>query len=135
MIDAADLIAIHQIISLYGHIIDDRQFSRLQDVFTHDVRYDTTDFGGGVDIGADAVRRLWLDPATDHPLAHHATNVYVFEAPDGTVRVRSKGIGVGFKGRVGSVLYDDIVRKEVAGWRIAERVCRLRRASSIPDPS
>jgi hypothetical protein len=64
-----------------------------------------------------------------HPLAHHATNIVITEAADGTVRVISKGIGVGRKGLVGSVVYRDIVRKEEQGWRIAHRVATRRRAA------
>ncbi|MCU1346017.1 MAG: hypothetical protein JWL70_2283 [Acidimicrobiia bacterium] len=51
---------------------------------------------------------------------------------DGTVRVYSKIIAVGFKGRVGSGTYRDIVVKTAAGWRIAERLVSLRNAEAIP---
>jgi hypothetical protein len=64
---------------------------------------------------------------TRHPLAHHATNVVVTEDADGTVRVLSKGAGVGAGGRVGSVTYRDIAVRTPDGWRIAERVVVLRR--------
>jgi hypothetical protein len=43
----------------------------------------------------------------------------VSEDPDGTVRVRSKAIGIYANGSAGSVVYEDIVRSEAAGWRIA----------------
>jgi hypothetical protein len=77
--------------------------------------------------GATAVRGLWAAPDAMHPLAHHATNIIVSEDPDGTVRVLSKGLGVGPNGRVGSVVYRDIVRRTGGGWRFASRVGELRR--------
>jgi len=47
------------------------------------------------------------------------------------VRVRSKGIGVGPRGRVGSVTYDDIVVRTDAGWRMSYRRAVLRRAEDL----
>jgi hypothetical protein len=62
-----------------------------------------------------------------HPLAHHATNIIVSEDADGTVRAVSKGLGVGPQGRVGSVVYRDILERTPQGWRFAERTAQLRR--------
>jgi hypothetical protein len=62
-----------------------------------------------------------------HPLAHHATNIVISEDSDGTVRVLSKGIGVGRKGRVGSITYYDVVVRTVEGWRFLYRRAELRR--------
>jgi hypothetical protein len=70
---------------------------------------------------------VWSAPEAAHPLAHHATNILVSEDPDGTVRVVSKGLGVGVNGRVGSVVYRDVVEKTAAGWRFLSRTAQLRR--------
>jgi hypothetical protein len=43
------------------------------------------------------------------------------------VRMRSKVIGPGPGGRVGSADYDDVVRREGDAWRIAQRVVTLRK--------
>ena len=69
----------------------------------------------------------WTSDMSIHPLAHHATNIVVTEDADGTVRVLSKGIGVGRKGRVGSVTYRDVAVRAAAGWRLASRAAVLRR--------
>jgi hypothetical protein len=61
-------------------------------------------------------------------LAHHTTNVVVTEQADGTATIFSKGIGVGRKGRVGSVTYNDIAVRTDQGWRLAKRVVTLRRS-------
>lgn len=125
-----DKLAIHDLISLYGHVIDERQWERVSELFTAEARYDVSDFGAGVHVGADAIRRLWQDtPDAVHPLTHHATNVLVKEESDGTVRVVSKGIGVRHDGRTGSVVYRDVVVRGSAGWRIVERVALKRRVA------
>ena len=51
----------------------------------------------------------------------------ITEESDGTVRVLSKGIGVGRKGRVGSITYYDVVVRTVDRWRFAYRRAELRR--------
>ncbi len=114
--------------ALYGHLIDERNWDLMPDLFTTDVVYDMSTFGLGRVQGISAVRQLWIDNEQLHPLAHHATNILISTDGSGTVRVLSKGLGVGRNGRVGSVVYRDIVRREPAGWRIAERVGVLRTA-------
>jgi hypothetical protein len=128
-LDVADRLAIHELLGLYGHLIDDRRWDDLHLVFTRDVVYDASDFDMPVTSGLDALVAEWTSEVgmTRHPLAHHATNVVVLVDGDGTVRVRSKGIGVGPGGRVGSVTYDDVVVRTAEGWRLARRTATLRR--------
>lgn len=126
MPDSGDILAIHQLLALYGHIIDEREWQRVAELFTATALYDMSEFGLGVVHGAAAVRELWSRPDAAHPLAHHATNIVVSEDPDGTVRVLSKGLGVGPNGRVGSVVYRDVVERTPAGWRFAARKGYLR---------
>jgi hypothetical protein len=128
MPETADILAIHELLGLYGHIIDAREWHRVEELFTEDCTYDMRQFGLGIVRGAQAVGALWAAPDAMHPLAHHATNIIVSEDPDGTVRVLSKGLGVGRNGRVGSVTYRDIVRRTARGWRFAARAGELRQA-------
>jgi hypothetical protein len=86
VLTAEDYMSIHRLISLYGHVIDERQFSRIGELFTADAEYDMRKRGSGVHRGVDAVRKLWAE-SKRHPLAHHATNVVIDEGPDGTVEV------------------------------------------------
>jgi hypothetical protein len=126
MLDVADRLAIHELLGLYGHLIDEKRWDELDQVFAADAGYDATDFGYEVDTSLAALVARWK---TDrHPLGHHATNVVVTEDPDGIIRVHSKGIGVGRGGRVGSVIYDDIAVRTPGGWRLAWRTARLRRS-------
>jgi SnoaL-like domain len=132
-LEAEDQLAIHQLLSLYGHIIDEREYSRSHELFTDDVRYDVSDFDAGVHVGIDAIVALWR--ASDrHPLAHHATNVVITVTADCTVQVTSKGLGVLADGRTGSVVYRDIVVETGQGWRIRQRIAWRRRPDRIPAP-
>jgi hypothetical protein len=127
MIDPSDRWAIHELIGLYGHVIDDRRWSDLGLVFTDDVVFDATDFGNPVTTSLEELRSLWRSDESMHPLAHHATNIIVAE-DGGTVRVSSKGIGVGHSGRVGSAVYRDVVVRTPNGWRLSHRIVELRRS-------
>jgi hypothetical protein len=124
-LDLKDRLEIHELLALYGHIIDDAEWDRLGELFTEDVVFDASDFGTPVDEGLAALTARWA--AYDrHPLAHHATNIVISEK-DGEVRLISKGLGVGRKGRVGSVTYRDVLRRTDYGWRIAKRKAVLRK--------
>src|ERR1700741_5274456 len=110
-LDSGELLAIHQLLALYGHIIDEREWHRAGELFTATALYDMSEFGVGVAHGAAKIRELWSRPDAAHPLAHPATNIAVSEDAEGTVRVLSKGLGVGATGRAGSVVYRDVVER------------------------
>ena len=128
-----DRLAIHELISLYGHLIDQRQFSQLERIFTDDAVFDLGKYDGSCYRGLPAIQAMML-ASSEHPLAHHATNIVVLTHPDG-IEVISKGIGVGAGGRVGSVTYRDRLALIPQGWRIQERCCELRLPDAIPDPT
>lgn len=132
-LDAQDLIEIQMMLGLYGHILDDRDWDALDQVFTADVVFDASDSGLGVMRGIAAIVEVWQEPFDGHPLGHYMTNVVIREDEDGTVRARSKHLGV----RVGSVTlmtYDDVVVKTPAGWRLAERVAKIQHRVPMFDP-
>jgi hypothetical protein len=118
---ADDRLAIHELISLHGHLSDDGKPGDLDSFMTEDAVYDLTDFGMGVVQGLSALRRLWESTSVEQPLGHHVTNVTVSEESDGVVRVRSKGLAVMAGGQAGTVVYDDIVQKTAGGWRLVRR--------------
>ena len=126
MLDVCDRLAIHELLGLYGHVIDDRRWSDLGLLFTDDIVFDATHFGNPVTTSLEELRRFWMSDESMHPLAHHATNVVVTQESDGTVRVLSKGLGVGHGGRVGSAVYRDVVEQTPNGWRISHRIVELR---------
>ena len=128
-----DRLAIHDLLNLYGHVIDERQFSRFGELFAEDAVFDLSGFDGSRFEGLEAISQMMHD-SENHPLAHHATNILVMEE-GGEVRALSKGIGVGNGGRVGSVTYRDVLVRTEDGWRIRERSCELRQADRIPPLS
>jgi hypothetical protein len=130
-ITVADRLEINELAARYGFVIDDRDWDGLATVFTDDAVFVLLGFPGG-DVrleGLTAIRDMMEHGR--HPVAHHVTNVLVDVGPDG-VWMRSKIIGSGAKGRVGSADYRDRLRRTGDGWRIAERVVTLR--GVIPSP-
>ena len=121
-----DRLDIHQLINLYGHLIDAGEFSRLDELFTADAVFDLSDFDGTRFDSLQAIVQM-MHESEQHPLAHHATNIVILGEGD-SAQVMSKGIGVGDGGRVGSVTYRDELLKTPRGWRILRRNCELRRA-------
>jgi hypothetical protein len=122
-----DRAAIVELISLHGHLFDDGDLDRLDILFTPSVVYDVSELGGGALHGIDAIREAALGLGQGNPVGHHVTNVVVTAHDDGTVGVRSKGIGVNADGSVGTVTYDDTVVGTDAGWRISHRRVLPRR--------
>jgi 3-phenylpropionate/cinnamic acid dioxygenase small subunit len=122
-ITAEDRLAIQDMISLHGHVADDRDWDRLGELFTEDVVFDLEDFGYGTLHGLAALRDLSRASEDDEsqPLAHHVTNIIVTGLEDDTVRARSKGLAVMPDGTSGTAVYEDIVRRDKHGWRISHR--------------
>ncbi len=125
-----DRYAIHELVALYGHLIDEREFSRLDEIFTRDAIFDLGGYGGAKYVGLDAIIELMIN-SNEHPLAHHATNIVIQEESDGVIKVVSKGLGVGHKGKVGSVVYRDSLVRLGINWRVSERRVELRTSSSV----
>ncbi|GAB3741511.1 nuclear transport factor 2 family protein [Microlunatus parietis] len=122
-LSTADRLAIHELISLHGHLADDRRHDDLAELLTEDAAYDVSDFGLGTVRGLPALTDLFRTAPGDQPRGHHVTNVIVTEEPglDDVARVRSKGIAVMADGRADTVGYDDEVVRTPAGWRIRRR--------------
>ncbi|HEY3653432.1 MAG TPA: nuclear transport factor 2 family protein [Steroidobacteraceae bacterium] len=59
MISIEDRTAISDVISLYGIVIDERQWPLVTALFTDDAVYDITDFNADVLNGAAEIRAFW----------------------------------------------------------------------------
>jgi hypothetical protein len=122
--DANDTLAIQDVINLYGHILDDRRWLALAEVFASNARLDMTAFGVPVLTGLDAIQAAFS--STDrHPDAHLATNILVISAGDGA-EVVSKGLLVMADGTARSIVYRDRLDRKAEGWRIGERTALPR---------
>lgn len=126
-----DRLAVHELLALHGHLVDEGELDRLGEVFTGDVGYDLTPLGGDVLRGLDAIRAAAVELDDRNPVAHLVTNVVVAEQ-EGHVTARSKFLGVRRDGSVGSGAYTDVLRRTPDGWRIAHRRVSLRREALQP---
>jgi hypothetical protein len=122
-----DRLAVTELISLHGHLIDAGAMERLHELFTPDVVYDVSHLGGGMLTGIDAIREAGLALGADNPVAHHVTNIVINRIDDDHVAAWSKGLGIRTDGTVGSVVYKDIVVRTQMGWRISHRAVLARR--------
>jgi hypothetical protein len=127
-VNLEDRIALHELVALYGHLIDERRWNEFENVFTPDAVYESLMGEGWRTNSLAELLEFWTADMSRHPLAHHTTNVVVIGQPDGSAHILSKGIGVGRKGRVGSVTYNDVAVPTDQGWRLAKRVVALRRS-------
>jgi len=134
MLTVNDRFEIQQLVDLYGHIVDERQFSRIGEVFTEDAQYDVRKRNAGLHRGIAQIRRLW-EETPQHPLAHHATNIVIEEGSEGSASVRSKAICVHVDGSVHSTTYRQIAERTGAGWRISYLSAEMRAPEMIPSPT
>lgn len=124
--DSADIVSIQQLYGLYGHVMDDRAWERLTDVFTEDCVFDATALGVALMTGVVEVAAV-TETSPQAPLAHHVTNVYVESVSADAATVRAKAIGIYSHGRAFSGEYVDTLARTPAGWRIAHRLNRPAR--------
>jgi SnoaL-like domain len=122
-----DRVAIAELISLHGHLTDDGQLDRYDELFSRDVVYDLTDFGLGELHGVPAIRDAGRTLGEANPVGHHVTNIVLHEFDDGAVHARSKGIAIMADGTAGSVIYEDVIARELGAWRIGRRKVSRRR--------
>lgn len=132
MVQAADVVEIEQLLYRVHHLIDRREWNKLNTVFTSDAEYDLSYRNLPVVQGLDAIvdlnsRSFERDFAD--LVSHNTVNVLVTEGADGEVQAESKVICVLTEGRAIASEHHDIVVKTENGWRIK------RRASTSRDPA
>ncbi|SNQ50908.1 Polyketide cyclase [Frankia canadensis] len=131
MLSAEDRWAIAETLSLHGHLFDQGQLDRLEELFTPDVVYDVTDVGMGMGmgmfVGIDEIRRAGLELGVGNPIAHHVTNVVITGDDGDEATAQSKGLAVMADGRCVSATYLDTLRRTDHGWRLRHRVILARR--------
>lgn len=130
--NAEDREAITRLINQHGYLIDTGQLDHLHEIFTADVAYDVSDFGGGVINGLEGMREWVLALGDRNPVGHHVTNIVLDEITDDVVHCLSKGIGITVEGTVRSVTFDDHVERSDAGWRVTRRAVKARRSPLRP---
>jgi 3-phenylpropionate/cinnamic acid dioxygenase small subunit len=128
-VDATDVIEIHQLLGLYGHVVDAREWGRFAELFAADAELDYTGVRAPrVFYGVDEIVAYFQE--ANHPSAHHVTNVVVFER-ENEIRVRSKFLAPYTRvthdpSRWYGGDYEDVVVRTPAGWRFRRRICTAR---------
>lgn len=131
MIEAADIILIHQLLGRYGHTIDHRDWDAFAALFVPDA---SIDYQGStatvVREGRDAIVEWFRSVGDSHPPAHHVTNIVVDDAadPGGPVSVHSKFLAPYTRTahspkRLYGGDYRDVVVRTPAGWRFVHKQC------------
>ena len=134
MIDAADRLAIHELLARYCHSIDAARGELCAALFTDDATLETP---VGVAEGGAAIRE-WIDGrlAMRQPeiqVRHSPLSVLLAPIDSDQVRVRStllytwETLEIPREVDVKStVIYEDVVRRTPEGWRFASRKCDTR---------
>lgn len=121
----ADRLELHELPGRYGDAIDDRDWPRLDRIFTDDAVFDLVDLGVPLLVGLPEIKRF-MDEDAQHPKTHTMTNIYVDETADrATLNFRIIALQRG--GLAGTASYYDDVVKIDAGWRVRHRVVTRRR--------
>ena len=126
-----DIVEITQVAGLYAHVIDAKQWDRLDEVYADDGAFDLSGMLGSEMRfeGIDAIKGFLT--SMPMPLAHISTNQHVFEA-DGRVQGRAKWFMPDDEGKVSGGVYRDTFTRTERGWRIGER-CVFGWAGAVED--
>ena len=122
MLTPADHIEIREVLADYGHVVDDHDWDRAEDVFMPDVVFESHNgemvLNGIGDIVATFRGR--------NMYAHVTTNTTLRENSDGTVSAHSKFLGFPNEGPPVTGDYRDRLVRTAAGWRLARRSAEIR---------
>ena len=117
---ANDFADLQQLLSRYCHIVDAKSWDDLGQIFTEDGSMTVTGIYP-VHTGLAALKELY-GVKMRHPIAHNSTSVVVIADEGDRLRVESKFITVRSTGLCGTGLYEDVVVRTPAGWRIQTRL-------------
>ena len=130
MISSADIVEIQLLLALYGHVADSivegGSPERFREVFAPDAFIDRRGAGGVLHQGIDSIMDLFVGHDAPHPPSHHGTNAYVWQEGE-VVCAASKWLTIEpATGGLRSGDYNDRFVRLPVGWRIAQRVVKVR---------
>ena len=127
----SDTEAILAAIAQMQHVVDGKQWERLNDVYTPDGVFVLS--SGASYQGLEEIRDLML--SFKHPLVHYTTNQLVNIDESGTsATVASTVLGITEDGEFLIGSYEDELRKEEA-WMVSKRVCALHARLATGRPA
>ena len=118
--------AIHDVLAMYGHLIDGRAWDRMHEIFTEDFVFRSAT--GAVYLSREELLAFWTSDSVRHPDGHHTSNVVLTLVDNDTVDALSKGLYVQPNGTVSTAVYRDVLRRTSDGWRLAARTI------TVPHP-
>ena len=121
----ADRVEIRELPGRYGDAIDDRDWAKLDTVFTQDAVFDLTGVGSRVCNGIDDIK-AFMESEAAHPRTHMMTNIYA-ESDERGVELRFRIVALIGKGLTSTASYYDKLVKTDNGWRTYHRVVTSRR--------
>ncbi len=128
--DASDIIEIHQLLGLYGHVVDAEEWDRFDELFAADAVLDYTGRAGAEGVqraGGDPRVLPRRQPPVGAPRHEHRRQ----SSTAGDVRVKSKFLAPYTRASHDPLRwyggdYDDVVVRTADGWRFRRRVCTAR---------
>lgn len=135
VLEPADILAIHQLLALYGHLLDDGDYDRLDEVFTDDAILEFADRERDPVRTVGEIARFFA--RAKGASAHHTSNI-LLTPQHGAVRARSK-LFVPYTRpdhdahRWYGGTYDDIIVRTPNGWRISHRTVIGRWQLTVAD--
>lgn len=121
-----DRLRIGELLARYAHVVDNKDWTALRELFTNDAIVDLTSYGVSSRVGIEDVMDFYIH--AKHPLQHYGESIEIWREEPPT-RVRSKWLVVYPGGRLSGGDYIDQVRKERDQWRLASRAV-IRRWTS-----
>ena len=125
ILTTADRVEIHELPGRYGDAIDDRDWARLDNVFTSNAVFDLTGVGSRVCNGLDDIK-AFMECEAAHPRTHLMTNIYA-ESGEHDIELRFRIVALIGKGLTSTGSYYDKLVKTDEGWRTYHRYVSSRR--------
>ena len=122
MLTPEDHIEIREVLADYGHVVDDHDWDRAEDVFASDFVFETGP-GGMVLNGIDDIVANFKGR---NMYAHVTMNTTLRENSDGSVSAHSKFIGFPNEGQPVTGDYRDQMVRTPVGWRLKHRNAEIR---------
>ena len=133
MLNEHDRREIADLMVRYCNMIDERRFSRFDEVFTPTAHYDLSQCGLAECHGREEI--IAFLKVAPHPLLHVTVNLELASQTEDLVHGFSRCLAIGADGLTRLGTYDDVLLRTVRGWRLDQRIVTTRDPESIPDPS